>query len=362
MADAGLYERVLFFFLGPLVGLWLLWHAPGRWSRRHLAWTGASFAATAVLMAPVLAGYQRVLVETYGFSRTISEIRFFSADMAGLLFASSHSLLWSWLHVTQRGESNIFPGLTTAILAVVAVVRARPLAPAADDNSTARRLRLVLAVAALLAATAAVIPLAFGPLRWTMAGHRVLSIARSDKPATLGLFALICVVAMLPRVRASWATRSALTFYTAAAFFMWLLALGPEPAFLGERVLYQAPYAWLMRLPGFDGLRVPARFWMLAVACLSVLAALAIARLPARTRKTAVVIASIGILLDAWPRPFPLAFVDQPRPSPAGAATRIDLPIGRRDAMAMYQQTLDPCRSSTGTAATFRRTISCSAA
>ena len=35
---------------------------------------------------------------------------------------------------------------------------------------------------------------------------------------------------------------------------------------MDQRALYQAPYGWLMRLPGFDGLRVPARFWMMALA------------------------------------------------------------------------------------------------
>jgi MFS family permease len=50
---------------------------------------------------------------------------------------------------------------------------------------------------------------------------------------------------------------------------MWLLSLGPAPTFLDRPIIYDAPYAWLMLLPGVEGIRVPARFWMLAALCLA---------------------------------------------------------------------------------------------
>ena len=65
---------------------------------------------------------------------------------------------------------------------------------------------------------------------------------------------------------------------------MAVFALGPTARLMGERVLYKAPYAWLMLLPGFaDGFRAPARFAMLVALCLSVAAALAFVRV---TRST----------------------------------------------------------------------------
>ena len=72
------------FFLAVLLALWLLLvrgRADGRAAAR-----GASSAPSrrgALLLAPFLLGYQAILRDTYGFSRSIGEIRFFSADVAG---------------------------------------------------------------------------------------------------------------------------------------------------------------------------------------------------------------------------------------------------------------------------------------
>ena len=71
-------------------------------------------------------------------------------------------------------------------------------------------------------------------------------------------------------------------FYVLAMLLMYILSMGPEPRFLGTPFMYRAPYSWLMRLPGFDAIRAPARFAMLAVLCLSVAAGLSFARLMLR--------------------------------------------------------------------------------
>jgi hypothetical protein len=121
-----------------------------------------------------------------------------------------------------------------------------------------------------------------------------------------------------------------------------VLALGPDPTFFNMRALYQAPYGWLMRLPGFDGLRVPARFWMMSLACLSVLAALAINRLSGRRRQVVTAVAALGLCLDGWPREFVVRPAPDRRPTPPGVYARLDLPMtDDRDALALYQQTFD---------------------
>jgi hypothetical protein len=134
-----------------------------------------------------------------------------------------------------------------------------------------------------------------------------------------------------------------LAFYLLAALATWIFALGPDPTLMGQRALYRAPYSWLMLLPGVDGLRVPARFWMMTLACLSVVAALAVHRLEGRRRRTVVALAIAGLLMDGWPRRFPVVAAPPLRPSPQGVATRLDLPIGDfSDAGALYQQIFDP--------------------
>src|SRR4029079_5227049 len=51
-----------------------------------------------------------------------------------------------------------------------------------------------------------------------------------------------------------------------------LLSLGPSPPLLGGPAL--APFGWLVKLPGFSGMRAPARFALVCTMGLSGLAAL----------------------------------------------------------------------------------------
>ena len=323
------------FFLVPLVILWLLWHAAGRWGARQWVTATIAFGLAAVCVVPVLIGYQRILRGIYGFSRSIGEIRLFSAD------APSELAAWGWLHLVDRPESNIFPGLTIVALAAFAIWRARPFAGASSDGRGMQQLRLVAGIAASLAAIGAIIPLVHGPWRLTIGGVRIVSIARGDKPFTLALISALAWIWMFPRMRAAYGRRSPLAFYAFAAFAMWLFALGPDPTIFDERALYQAPYGWLMRLPAFSGLRVPARFWMLAIACLAPIAALAANRLSGTARRGVIIVAAVGFLVDGWPREFMVSRAQEPRPAPAGIAIRLDLPTGDTDPMAMYQQTLE---------------------
>jgi hypothetical protein len=213
---------------------------------------------------------------------------------------------------------------------------------AGGDSARLRRARLALAIAlaVLLAATA--LPVIYGAWRLTIGGVRLLSIARADKPFTLAVATAVILLLSWPRVRAALRRRSLLGFYLIAAVAMWAFALGPDPTIMDRRFIYQAPYGQLMRLPGFDGLRVPARFWTMALACLSVVAGLAVNRFPDRSRRTFVALAAAGLLIDGWPRTFIVLPAPALRPSPAGVATRLDLPMTDDiDTQALYQQMFD---------------------
>lgn len=131
---------------------------------------------------------------------------------------------------------------------------------------------------------------------------------------------------------------------------MWLLSLGPTPSFLGEQVMYRGPYALLMLLPGFDALRVPARFWMLAVMCLSVASAVFFDRLTARLDRKRVAIAAIvalGVMADTWVSKFPLVKAPESWKAEACAnndattarGALLELPVGESfaDVAAMYR-------------------------
>lgn len=331
------------FFLLVLTALWLGWFALGRWPIRQWGVALGAFTAGAVVLVPILLGYRRILHEVYGFQRAIGEMGAFSADIAAVLKASEDLLLWGWVRVFTRPEGDLFPGLIIVLLTILSVRAVRAdAAPLSDTHALRLTRRFLVVLLAILVVTSA-LPLAYGSWQLVIGGVRLVSVSRGDKPLTLAFVAAVAAALTLPRVRAAFHARTALAFYLGAAFVTWILALGPDPTFMDRRAFYRMPYSWLMLMPGFDGLRVPARFWMMTLACLSIVAALAVDRVSGVRRKTLVVVAAIGLLLDGWPRRFPVLAAPLLRPTPAGVAFRLDLPShSSADAEALYQQMFDP--------------------
>lgn len=137
-------------------------------------------------------------------------------------------------------------------------------------------------------------------------------------------------------------TRSTFVFYAGAAVLMWALALGPATP---GSLAWLHPYTLLTYLPGFDGLRVPARFAMLATLCIAVAAGLAFSMIVPRSRglsSLAATLAIVGLLADGWMQAMPLL----PPPGrvvlPSGANRAVlELPAdeGAVGVAAMYRQT-----------------------
>ena len=331
------------FFLWTVIVLWLLWFAVGRWPLRQLVRVVAAFAGGALVLVPVIRGYQVILKDTYGLARSIGEIRAFSADIASLLSASEDLLVWGWVRVFERAESNLFPGLTIVLLTALAVWGSPRDSSANADSRRARLARWILAALVVVLVVASALPSIYGSWQLTVGGVRLLSVARADKPLTLALVAALGLLALLPSVRAAFRRRSVIAFYLISAFVTWMCALGPDPTFMDQRALYRSPYGLLMELPGFDGLRVPARFWMMTLMCLSVAGAVAVHRLTGRRRQIVVVLAVAGLLVDGWPGRFPVLAAPPLRPSPPGSVARLDLPsTDLGDAGSLYQQMFDP--------------------
>jgi hypothetical protein len=101
---------------------------------------------------------------------------------------------------------------------------------------------------------------------------------------------------------------SPLPFYLLGSVVLCWLAFGPSVPEDGWSDRFRL-YTLLAYLPGFSGLRVPARFVMLAWLCLAVAAGLALARvMPSRPLARGVLVALIftGLFVDGWTRPLPL--------------------------------------------------------
>lgn len=315
----------------PLLALaWIVWF-PSTLRQRAAALT--ALGAGLLPMVPVLLRYREIHAH-YGLTRSIAEVRAFSADVATLFQAHPENVLLGSV-MSSGSFAGFFPGLTVAFLVVTAiVVAARRRAPMPVRISWDRATLLSIA---LLAAAAALSPLVAGP--WAIGP---LTVSEPHKPLSIAIVAALAYCARGPRWRQAWHSRSPTAFYALGAALFFVLSLGPEPRLWGEQVFYQAPYTLLMRLPGFHSIRAPDRMTLTAVLCLAVVLALTYARWAdalGRRRRLAALALCAGLTLDGWFR----IYVE---PVPAAGPA-----VEWGDAVAVVELPLDP---ETETAAMYR--------
>src|SRR5919204_78539 len=100
-----------------------------------------------------------------------------------------------------------------------------------------------------------------------------------------------------------------------------VLCLGPFLKVWGTQTGIPLPYLLLYGLPGFAGLRDPARFGAIYTLCLSVLAAYGAAGLLRRRPRHSTLVASVlcaAVLAESWIRPLPVAAFPVGTAVPAG--------------------------------------------
>ena len=328
-------------FFPVLIGLWLAWFALSRaFARRLLVIVGAWIVASLPLV-PLLWGYRRIHA-AFSFQRGVGEINVFGADVSSLLDASPLLRFWS-LERFHQPEGELFPGFTAIALVVLLLIH---WLWTSKPESRVPRTCVVLLLGAVAFIGIALSALLVGPWAITMGRSTLLSVRVVSKPLSIGVLLFILALAFEPRIAGAWRRRSPLLFYVLATAAMYLLCFGPQPRFLGEPFMYRAPYSWLMSLPGYDAVRVPARFAMLAALCLSVVAALAFARMTRRSRWSvraplaAIVVA--GVLVDSWIGEMPLPKVPfrlQALESLPERTVVMELPLGdtSADVAAMYR-------------------------
>jgi hypothetical protein len=328
------------FHLSVLVGLWLIWFAR---DLKAIVPIGIAWSIAALpLVAPML--MYRQVHERLHLARDINEIQRFSSDISSLLSAPPALSLWGGRLLSSQPETPLFPGLTVAaVLASAAMLAFRARPSLQPRPSPVRAAAGFVALGFLLIALSALL---VGP--WSIGS--AITVGGFHKPFSIAALGAVVWLAGSARWRRAWQERSAPVFYAAAALVLLLLSLGPAPTFFGLQVLYEPPYAWLMRLPGFAVLRVPARFGMLLLLCEAALVALAFARwAPAGSRRRFVLAAviGIGVLTDGWIR-LPLVAAPPSLEVPiqgillgSGARAVIELPPGEPavDFPALYRST-----------------------
>jgi hypothetical protein len=344
----GLTNGYYLLFFPVLVGLWMLWFRPVARPLAALAAIGGTFAAASLPFGPILLHYERVH-EQLGLRRDVGEIAHFSADITALTHGSTNLALWSWLP-DPGPEGALFPGLAVVLVAIAGLVWGRREKPAALADRSLRRwlgpIPLSIAGLATVFSLVALSVVIVGPWKVRVLGISI-SAMRATRPLWQALVCWLAFVGSVPRVRAFLSSRSPMVFYVAATIVMWTLSFGPAPAFRGHEVFQGAPYHWLTLLPGFSGLRVPARFAMLATLTLAAAASLALARLLPRLGRRGqvalVAAATAGVLADGWLRQMPLEQPPPPSIVTPGAAPGavLELPLGEpmHDVVTMYRGT-----------------------
>jgi hypothetical protein len=342
LAQAASNGYYMLFFL-VLLAAWVLWFAR---EPKSLVPITVTWSLASLPLAPLLWVYSRQHA-AMGLSRPIHEIEGFSADLMSPLTASPDLIVWHGLSRWSHSQGQLFPGALALVLigAAIAVAAARPRALTARDVAGWRLARTTAEIlAAVFLGIAVAVPVS-GPWKWTVGTHTLASASSIDKPLSVAAALLLFAAIASETGRSLWHRRSVFGFYVCAAAATLILSFGPRPRLAGTPVLYRAPYYWLLELPGFSELRVPARFGMLFVLCVAIAAALAFAKLastlPSASRRALAMVAAALMLLESWPR---MALAVPAAPIPALRAIDLhapvlELPLGfmARDVAAVYR-------------------------
>ncbi len=348
------------YFSAFAVVLFVLWvggpagrPALGRLTRRGLLVGGI----VTLILLPAFLPYYRVRAEI-GLTRARSELALYSARPTSYLAAPPANRWLGELTGSLRSpEGALVPGAVLLALAAVGLVtelarpaRGQAAAPGAQEAAAGRRrwLRwidpLLAGYLLLTLANACVVggfAVRLGPLR----------LSQRHFEGAVGLILLALALRRLlhgrpvPLPGLGWLRR--LGWPHPAGYYVGLTALAVlcsfGPALVVDGVLVARPlYDQLhKRVPGFDALRVPARFAILVTTGLAVLAGYGVAALARglgrHGRRVAVVALGGLAVVEAWSVPLP--FVDAP--GDFGPATRWLAAVGSPGAVVelpMYRE------------------------
>jgi hypothetical protein len=247
------------------------------------------------------------MLRALGFEpRSLAEIEGFSADVLAFVTAAPTSRLWGWLQTFPRGEGEQFPGLVTPLLAAIGIGTswlslARATAMHTEPDVRRRRATVVLLSLGAVCAAAATLAAVTGHASWRLGGIRIAlhNQWRVWGPAVLAVLAGL-VISRRARAFVRGVPGSALGFFAGAAMLAAVLATGPVVTVGGRETVLPTPYAQLYwHVPGYDGVRVPARHGMILALSLSVVAGYGARFLLRRAKRGRTTVATLTLLFLA---------------------------------------------------------------
>jgi hypothetical protein len=297
-------------FFAPFVAAYVVWEIWRRrlWSRTRL-WMQLMTAAIVVAAAtvPLLLPYSMVQ-DQLQIARSRGELSTYAADVYSYATAVSEQIVWgSTARVFPKAEGDLFPGLTAVFLALIGVVTWRRDTDA-DASPPVTKLAWVLFALAAIHLFMAGATLLYRRFVVDM-GLFTMRVTNIDQLLLRAVVLVALAAVVSPGCRRGIAgfirTRGFFVFALLAAAW---LSLGVAPQTLGRPLNLTGIYQWLYSyVPGFDGLRVPARFNMIAVLMLAILGGYGTAALTRRRWATpALVIATTAFFAETLVRPFPI--------------------------------------------------------
>ena len=284
-----------------------LWGDASMWLR-----LGATAVAVTTVTLPFLLPYLELRRLGFG-PRALNEVRSFSADVFSYWTSPLESHLWG--HVIRahpKPEGDLFPSLACLFLAGVGTFGSVSIAWAHARTEHAASQRSLLPLVWLALAGAAIytvfVLLILTGNGFTHIGPFAMSVRNLWR--NFRILAVIVGVILLvsPRARAfarEWiGTITAFALIAATAAF--LLSLGPEVRSNGRLISEIGPYHFFYwHVPGYDGLRVPARFAMLVMLFLATAAGLGSVAIERRVRRGGHVVLALGALaaIEAFAAP-----------------------------------------------------------
>lgn len=320
------YYLLYFSPFAAAYALWEVWRRGLLRDRRTWMMLCGAGVFVAAATAPFLLPYAQLRNEVWG-ARTIAEVSRFSADVYSYVTAFSEQRIWGRLvYAYPKAEGELFPGAIPLLLAAIGVLLwggPRLRRSSASARQAPRWFIVLLASLAMLHALGAVIALIMRRVTidlWLFP-VRLGNVTQLVLRAAI-LLTLVVLLSPGARARVAAFMRSR-GFFVCALLAAWWLSLGPSPAALGRPLGLVGPYRLLFdHVPGFGGLRVPARFAMIVALMLSVLAGYGAAWIASRRwGRSVLAVCAVAFLAEATHVPFTVNGMT--------ATTRFNLPEAR---------------------------------
>jgi hypothetical protein len=278
-------------YFAPFVPLFVvhrMWTVGTLGSRR--VWTGlsAAAAATLALSLPFLFPYQAAQRQ-FDIARPFGEVVQYSANVWSYVTASENVKLWGKiLRYYPHGEGETFLGFAPWLLAAVAVgalIRQgwRSVSPLPEASAFRRIVTWLLTFVVVTQLIALLSVVLFGGFEFGFISARTPQRLMAQFGVAL---ALLLAIAPRARLEAARLVRSPITLALTATILALWLSLGPLPnageARLSGFGLYGLLYEYV---PGFNGVRVPARYAMIAGLFVAILAGFGMLRVLSRAAR-----------------------------------------------------------------------------